>query len=332
VTGQGWEVGEQVDLFYNDSLVATSTAEPNEEGSATPGFDTEGIGITLQAGDEVRLAGTSGDFTHEIVELTVGVVSDGKDTVQGTATPGSEVLVLAVQTWRELETAVPRWVTTDRKGVWLADFSVAGDEPAEAATADITNATLGFAARFDLAGNMTNTWWGPPDVVKEKLTYTVTNGVVEPEIPDPGMLNFGECGTDSGGSGFGYVLFDGTNSQDWTFAYEPSRAAFQSGQPDSSLSIDIKSKFKGLFERSDQPGIALYELKTSGDLTNSIQVTNTEDGTTTETVTFRLIGEFLNAATGEPTGDFYNLDFTETCTGDGECSWTGVDDGTCTLH
>lgn len=333
VTGQGWQAGETVALFYNDWFVGESTAEPNDEGSATPAFDTEGLGITLQPGDEVRLVGDdSGSFTHEILDLTVRDVSDDKDTVRGTATPGSQVLVLAVQTWRDLDTAVPRWVTADKKGEWLADFSVAGDDPEHTATADITNATLGFAARFDDEGNMTNIWWAPPDVVKQKVTYTVTDGVVEPEIADPGMLNFGECGEQSGGSGWLYTLFEGTNSQDWTFTYEPSRPAFQSGQPGSSLSIDVKSKFKGLFERQDQPGLGLYELKTSGDLMSSMQITNDEDGATAETVTFRLIGEFLDAATGEPTGDYYNLDFTETCTSDGECSWTGVDDGTCTLH
>ena len=79
-------------------------------------------------------------------------------------------------------------------------------------------------------------------MVNTKVTDEVTDGVVAPEIHDPGMRNFGEC---HDGTQRMYILWDGTNRQDWAFTYTSSQRAFENGEPGSTMTLALKSTFKG---------------------------------------------------------------------------------------
>lgn len=169
------------------------------------------------------------------------------------------------------------------------------------------------------------------EVVKTKVTYEVTDGVITPEIEDPGMLNFGEC---HDGTQRLYTLWDGTNRQDWTFTYTPSQQAFEDGLPGAAMTMDLKFTFNGLFTADASRPI--YELKSQGGIKNALEAIVNEDGTVTQLVSWRFFGEWFDTMTGESTGDYFAMDFTDTyLVSDGVeelISWTGSDGGTCYLH
>ncbi len=151
VGGQSWDVGDEIDLFVNDVYVATAIAAPNDEGSASPLFDVNALGIELRPGDEVKFVRSDGGRTevHVVTTLSVSRMDVVTDTVKGTAEPGSEVVVFIPNT------AVFRSETADAEGDWLADFSVAGDDPGEALVFDIGFLDPVAAAQFDIDGNAT---------------------------------------------------------------------------------------------------------------------------------------------------------------------------------
>ncbi len=157
VSGQSWGIGEEVELFLNGEYVATSIAEQNGEGSATPWFDLSALGVAIVAGDEVALTlpDASRIETHTVTVLSVTMIDVEADTVGGEAAPGSQVIVGADVTGE----FAGRIETANGAGEWLADFSQPGDEPFEAATADLGPTTLGIAAQFDDSGNQTAALW-----------------------------------------------------------------------------------------------------------------------------------------------------------------------------
>lgn len=135
ISGQGWKVGEAIDVYINDEYRATRIAEPNAEGSATPEdyVPTE----PMVPGDVVKLVGETGTRTHTVTSLTVTKVNPGRDTVEGTAEPGTQVLVFAP--------GVFQVVTADQDGDWLADFSSTDDK----GVGPIGPGTFGVAGQLD---------------------------------------------------------------------------------------------------------------------------------------------------------------------------------------
>lgn len=184
VSGQSWVVGDEVEFFLNNEYVATDIATPNAEGSATPWFDLTDLEVMVEAGDEVRLALADGTRTevHEVSGLSPGAVSAWKDTVAGTAAPGS-VIVLGVFDESGL---AARSEIADTMGNWLADFARPGDQVGEEATFDIVPSSLGLAAQFDVDGSATIFVFAPTVTSKDQCK----NGGWE----DFGIFsNQGEC-------------------------------------------------------------------------------------------------------------------------------------------
>lgn len=148
VTGQSWSVGDEVEFFLNGTYVATSIAEQNAEGSATPFFDLEPLGVSIQPGDEVTLAIADGSRVevHFVRDIDVTEIDVSADTVTGTAQPGSEV-------WAFVGGESARAAIADAHGVWTTDFSVPGDAN-EGPVYDLVGGTVIFAIQFDGGGNV----------------------------------------------------------------------------------------------------------------------------------------------------------------------------------
>lgn len=192
VGGQSWTLGDVVDLYINETYVGTSIAEANAEGSASPWFDVEALGVVVAAGDEVTLIrqGDGHTVTTTVTELALTAVSVKLDTVTGTAAPGSEVWVAVCGLYCDSNES-ERYVTVDADGNWAADFSRPGDRP-EAVTFDIRADTIGFAMQIGvLAAGATGLFWAPTVTDKDDCKGGGWN--------DYGIFkNQGQCVKDAG--------------------------------------------------------------------------------------------------------------------------------------
>jgi hypothetical protein len=172
VSGQGWTPGDVIDLYINETYVGTSTAEANAEGSASPFFDVEALGVVVAAGDEVTVVrqGDGHTVTTTVTELALTAVSVTLDTVTGTAAPGSEVWVAVCGLDCDFNES-ERYVTVDADGNWAADFSRPGDQP-EAVIFDIRADTIGAAMQIDvLAIGATGLLWAPTVTDKDDCKH-----------------------------------------------------------------------------------------------------------------------------------------------------------------
>lgn len=150
ISGRTWAAGDQISLYIRDALVATATARP--DGSVL--FDYAVVGdVYADPGDEVRFVGSSDGRTesHIVTDLSVSHMDVVTDTITGSASPGSDVLVFLPGA----SPAVSRIETADAEGAWSADLSVPGDQPGEEAVADIGVLTRVSAGQIDDAGNAT---------------------------------------------------------------------------------------------------------------------------------------------------------------------------------
>lgn len=158
VSGQDWVDGDVIEMYLNGVYIATSTAEPNDEGTASPGFLADELGFTLEPGDEVTLVRLSDalTYTHTVTGLAVDLANAQTDVVAGTAAAGSEVLVAAGGVFRSE-------IASSTAGAWRADFSVPGDQPWEASTFDIDADTVGLAVQIDESEARAGTFvaWAP---------------------------------------------------------------------------------------------------------------------------------------------------------------------------
>ncbi len=151
ISGQGWEVGEEIDVYINDVFKATRVAERNAEGSATPEDYVPDAPIV--PGDVVKLVGDTVTRIHTVTSLTVTKVNPGRDTVKGTAEPGTQVFVATA--------GVFQVVTADQAGNWMADLS----SSAESGVGVIGPGTCGLAVQVDNdsdPGDGTVVGWSSP--------------------------------------------------------------------------------------------------------------------------------------------------------------------------
>lgn len=175
----------------------------------------------------------------------------------------------------------------------------------------------------------------PAEVAREKASYEIVDGIADPYLY-PGDYGFEQC-FDEEGNPRTYALYDGTLKQSVTYVYTPSQAAFDAGEPGSSMTARGLTQYKGLFDR-DYSGIAIYELRPkSGVGRGSLTATVNADGTTTTVSTMQFSYEWFDITTGESTGDYYNVDmtFTEVHDADGtliSSTAEGTNDGTCYLY
>ena len=137
VSGQGWNPGDEIDLYINGEWVAQATAQGNAEGNASPMFDPTEWGV-IKPRDKVTLVRPEDGLTKDLVIASFALLGTNleDDTVYGQAKPGANIMVFTRTISNE---ACFRFETADAHGSWLADFSVAGSDPGEETTCDIAS-------------------------------------------------------------------------------------------------------------------------------------------------------------------------------------------------
>ncbi len=148
--GHDWPAGETVTITIGDPMEFEGHASVNAWGD----WNLWEVTHDIQAGDLVRVE--CGDIVREHVvrELQVVSVNADADTISGTAATGTWVYVSIY------DSPVSRNVQADSDGVWLADFSVEGEEEWEV-TYNIAADTRGSARQFDEDDNSTHISWRP---------------------------------------------------------------------------------------------------------------------------------------------------------------------------
>ncbi len=124
IAGNGWALDTTVTLEiddpsngtgvdYYDSQEAQLTEVDNISVNFFPGSDWD-----LAPGHIITLSDGETTVTHVVQDLIIETVDVEKDLIQGTAKPGSEVMV-----WIEDPEALELRVKADSAGNWLADFT-----------------------------------------------------------------------------------------------------------------------------------------------------------------------------------------------------------------
>ena len=150
VSGQGWNVGDLVDLYINGEYVATTEAGPNAEGNASPIFDTNSWGV-IQPGDEVKLVRQSDELTKEhVVTSFTTFVNAEDDKVYGEADRGANIVVIVPFG----ETSIAQFDTAASNGSWSVDFE---------SMYDITYGIYGATGQYDDEYDMTAVFWSPTE-------------------------------------------------------------------------------------------------------------------------------------------------------------------------
>ena len=179
ISGQDYEDGDLIDLYINGDHVATATAEPNGEGTASPFFE-----VGFESGDEITLVRKSDNLERVLSaqDITISGSSAVADTVSGYALPGSEVLLLVGFDGAAQETA-----NADGFGYWRADF---------AGSYDLMTGDIVAALQFDQDGDITAVFAAvdglapsPPKKASFSETYRLPED--RPLVIDQGWLNVG---------------------------------------------------------------------------------------------------------------------------------------------
>lgn len=159
VSGQGWEIGDTIDLYINGDYVDTTVAQPNDEGNASPLFDTNWWGV-IQPGDEVKIVRQSDRLTKELIVTSFTTfinVEDGK--VYGTADRNANMVVNSLAG----DSQNAQFDTADAAGYWSVDFTS-------------TYETVGGAGQYDDEYDLTAVIWYPTATSKlapiSTLVYT----------------------------------------------------------------------------------------------------------------------------------------------------------------
>lgn len=148
VEAYNWTPETTVKLYIDGVKVAEATSDT----TGRVFFGYEGGSFNIAVGQVVKI--TDGVYTekHAVANIIVRSINAATDIVKGKAAPLSELIVGIPDSGFDF--AVDLLVTTDAKGVWLADFSGVGDiEP---------GGMIG-AMQSDSNGNATYMEWEVPD-------------------------------------------------------------------------------------------------------------------------------------------------------------------------
>ena len=128
--------------------MATTVAQPNAEGNATPIFDTNEWGV-IQPGDEVKIVRQSDGLTKELIVTSFTTfINVEDDKVYGTADRNANMVVNSLAG----DSHYAQFDTADAAGYWSVDFE---------STYDITYDTVGGAGQYDDEYDMTGVIWYP---------------------------------------------------------------------------------------------------------------------------------------------------------------------------
>jgi len=124
IAGNGWELDSIITLEIDDPSNGTGVDySDSQEAQLT---DVDNISVNFFPGNEwdltpghiITLSDGEITVTHVVQDLSIEVVDVEKDLLQGTAKPGSEVMV-----WIEEPESFEMRVTADSSGLWTADFT-----------------------------------------------------------------------------------------------------------------------------------------------------------------------------------------------------------------
>jgi hypothetical protein len=113
----------------------------------------------LQPGFILTVTGNGTSKTLIISPLQVNNINRQADTVAGMASPGATIEVCVSIP----DNCIPRHVTADSSGNWLANYHNPGTQPDEQETVDIQNGMWGWASERDEDGDQTSAVWYAPN-------------------------------------------------------------------------------------------------------------------------------------------------------------------------
>ena len=289
VSGQSWAVGDEVQFVLNGTYVATSIAEQNAEGSATPFFDLGSLGVTIEPGDEITLALADGSRTevHVVQNIDLSEIDITADSVSGLAAPGSELWVV---TDNDIVTA--HTVIADVSVSWLADF--AGEY-------DLVEDSVVTVLQFDQAGNVSmllraaEATGALKTVTREHIVQDFPD-----DVPDPSDRNI-VCPND-GPAEYAYFFVSGKSEADLFQVDTPGgdRTRFDAEYVDVTAVLS-----------ADDPFLDPVELDGSQDLVEGEGVgTTTASPNGSVETTLRAMISITDPVTGEvvDTVDFFTID------------------------
>ena len=162
VTGYEWPLGTQVTLTIDDpgtgpgaDYTASAESVPDTWWLNRPAAAFEfWEDFDLQPGMEVSLSGAGITRTLTVADLVFTRADAGLDQVEGTAEPGSLVMVDYGDNCN-----IARWVTADSGGHWTADFSTTGVLDFEQTTLDIQAGTGGWVMQEEADRDTTAVFW-----------------------------------------------------------------------------------------------------------------------------------------------------------------------------
>ena len=162
VTGYEWPLGTTVTLTIDDpgtgpgvDFTASAESVPDTWWLNRPAAAFEfWEDFDLRPGMEVSLSGAGITRTLTVADLVFTRADAGLDQVEGTAEPGSLVMVDYGDNCN-----IARWVTADSGGHWTADFSTTGVLDFEQTTLDIQAGTGGWVMQEEADRDTTAVFW-----------------------------------------------------------------------------------------------------------------------------------------------------------------------------
>jgi len=193
VHGHGWPGGVPVTLTIDDPSTGASPDYADTQTSVAEGEDTvvrfwPGEVFEIQPGHLVTLSDGSLIKQHTVTSLSVTGFNGYQDRIWGMAKPGT--LVVIKLRW---DMSIIRYETAGATGNWLADFSIAGDEPGEDKLYDFDVDTWLMVYQEDNDGDRTQIDWRMPfpdfqvrltqniiEAHKFPMSYLVTLSIDDP--------------------------------------------------------------------------------------------------------------------------------------------------------
>jgi hypothetical protein len=142
IAGSGWEVGTTITLEIDDPANGLGADYFNSQEAQIT--EVENISVNffpgnawnLEPGHIITFSDGETTVTHVVQDLSIDTIDIENDLLQGTAKPGSEVMV-----WLEMPDSHELRVIADASGFWRADFT---------GIADISEGSAGAVAQNDI--------------------------------------------------------------------------------------------------------------------------------------------------------------------------------------
>lgn len=157
VYAKGWQKGDQLVMILTDLDQKKWKLGPITVGGdpwhpEIPAGDFSNL-FDFRPGQTLEVSGMGVSLTYLVPDPKVTEINLETDTIRGTGTPGSRMLVSPQQDFY-------RWTTIDQNGNWMVDFQSIRDPGDTRAYFDLRLGVSGWADEFDEFGDQTwaNDW------------------------------------------------------------------------------------------------------------------------------------------------------------------------------